>query len=367
MPPADVQALLYKVYTAAYRIQDLAGTLQPDKWKVSDQDRASFVQTLNALRSALEALEKPRSDFHSHPEDAALGRAALTALKALQPQIDQFVAALAQSPDAAAAADYKQPAADLAGFASQLEPYVAYLEAKELPPSGKGGTVELKTEEVHVAAPSPPITFTSAEKPPLAPTELKALLDQVYVPEYRLKDLLGQENTEHWAASHAERGAFNDARAALETRLAEFEKWRGQWAESPENLEDAFQAYVALGDLFGSLDAVTDRISHYDGAQTADNYRAPGQEMAAVRDKLLPYVTYLLRYHDQTVQDFRHNLAACESQLSYAMRPQTQAAVPMKNVLPVFQGRRQAKRDNHRREPARAPAKRPSKPPGSTE
>jgi len=362
MPSGEVQAQLYKIYAAAYRIQDLAGTLHPDQWKVSDQDRASFAQTLNALRSRLEALEKPRGDFYNHPDDAALGRQTLAALKALRPQIDQFVAALAQSPDAAAAADYKQPAEDLAGFESQLEPYVAYLEAKELPPAGKAGAVELKTEEIHAAAPTPPITFTSAEKPPLSPAELKELLHQAYVPEYRLKDLLGQENTEHWSASQQERDAFNDARETLQSRLAEFEKWRGQFAEYPESLEDAFQAYVTLGNVLGPLDVVADRISHDESPQMGDNYRAPGRQMAAIQEKLLPYVTYLLRYHDQTLQAFRHNLAACEKQLSYAMRPQTQAAVPMKNVLPVFQGRRRAMRENHRRKPARAPVKTPSKP-----
>ena len=345
--PNDVRALLYKIYTTAYRVTDLAATLQPSSLKISDQDRVTLGQKLDALRAALAALEKPRGEFYNHPESEILGRETLVALKTLLPQVDDFKTALAKSADAAQPNDYQQPAADLAALASQLEPYVNYLEASAASPAAtaRAGGAEMKTEEIQAPTAFVPITSTSTVKPPLDPNELKQLLYKAYVPAFRIKDLLGQERPERWHASEAEQGAFNSARQALEQRLAEFDTLRGQFVRNPQSLEDAFQTYRALWSVLPPLETVSRSVGQNADPQAGAEYRKRGQEMAEVREKLEPYINYLLKYHDQTVQTSQQNLIACENQLGYAMRPRAEAAVPMKNIIPVFQGARVRERE----------------------
>lgn len=360
MDPNDVRALLYKIYTSAYRLTDLASTLQLANLKISDQDRAALQQKLDNLRAALATLEKPRAEFYNNPASDTLGRQTLSALKALLPQLQDFETTLAQSAGAAQAKDYQQPAADLATLANRLEPYVSYLEAGSTPPApaasappatattratatAPGAGAEIKTEEIQVSKAPVPLTSASTERPPLNPAELKQLLYKAYVPAFRVKDLLNQEQPERWRASTADQTAFNEARQVLEKRLVDLETWRGQFAESPQSLEDAFQTYRALWNLLEPIGTVSRIVGQDEDAKEGAEYHDRGQEMADVGEKLVPYITYLARYHDQTVQMFQENLMACENQLGYAMRPRAEAAVPMKNVIPVFQGRRRTR------------------------
>ena len=98
------------------------------------------------------AVKKSRDDFYGSPADAELGRATVAAIQALLPELGNFINALKSSPGTASAKDYEQASADLSGLESQLEPYVAYLEAKENAP-GKPGAA-LQTEEVNAAPPA---------------------------------------------------------------------------------------------------------------------------------------------------------------------------------------------------------------------
>lgn len=351
MSPSDVRALLYKIYEARYRITDLTGTLPLDKSKVSDQDRAALTDKANSLRSVAAAVEKPRSDFYSHPEDLDLGRATVSALHSLLVQLDDFKAALEASPGAPAAADYQQSGADLATLTHQLEPYVAYLEAKEQPPASTGtGSGGLETEVVRPAEASAPLTGNSAEKPPLDDAQLKAVLYQAYMPAFRLRDLLSQEHPDSWKASEAQRNAFHDASQALGERLAELEKWRTQFEAHPESIEAAFEVYASLGKLTEPADTVGHLVSQYQDSKLGDEYLNRAQQVANFRDQIEPYLSYLLGTYDHQTGTVERNFRACENELSYAMRPNRPAPISMKNVNPIFQGhprRRRAKSAEH--------------------
>src|SRR5215472_14860622 len=48
-----VSDLLRKIYNSAYRVTDLLGLLQVDKWKTSDAERKSVDATLEMLRADL--------------------------------------------------------------------------------------------------------------------------------------------------------------------------------------------------------------------------------------------------------------------------------------------------------------------------
>ena len=59
----------------------------------------------------------------------------------------------------------------------------------------------------------------------------------------------------------------------------------------------------------------------------------------------LCHLAALLHNQDDVLLATENNLAACQNQLSFAMRGKTAPAKPMKNVLPEFKGRR-VKRSN---------------------
>jgi hypothetical protein len=333
MSSTEVQALLYKIYAAGYRITDLTGSLPLDKWKLSDQDRAALTEKSDSLRAGLAAVEKPRSEFYSHPDDRGLGRATVSALQTLSLRLDDFQTALEASPGASAASEYRESAAELAKLTQQLEPYVAYLEAKAF--AGEGA---LETEVVRPAAASPPLTGTSAAQPPLSTGQVKAVLDQAYEPASRLRDLLSQEHPSAWKASDAERNAFHDASHVLAQRLDELDKWRTQFEAHPDSLEAAFEVYASLGKLSEPANTVGHLVSQYENPTVGNEYLHHAQQVANFRDQLEPYLGYLLSAFDHQTGTVERNFRACETELSYAMRPSQAPATPMRNVNPVFQG-----------------------------
>ncbi|HEY6292113.1 MAG TPA: hypothetical protein VI455_11225 [Terriglobia bacterium] len=337
MEPAQAQALIYKVYTATFRVGDLASTLQPDQWKLDDQQQAAFAQKLASLRAALAAVEKPRAEFYNHPADLELGHATLSALQALSLPLDDFIKTLADSPGAAAAKDFQQAAGDLADLRHQIEAYVAYLEAKIQPPAGGGPA--LQTEQVTEPAAAAPITVQAAEKPPLSQEELKALLYKAYTPSFRMRDLLQQEHPENWRASDAERSSYRDASEALTGSLADLAKWRDQLADHPESLEAAFEVYASLGKVVEPADAVGHQVAQYDDPKTGAEYLERAQQVAGVRTQLEPYLDYLLSYHDRSVGTVERDFVSCEKELSSTMGLATPAAASMNNILPAFKGR----------------------------
>jgi hypothetical protein len=344
MSSSEVQALLYKIYAAGYRVADLTGALPLDQWKLSDQERAALTQKADSLRAAWTAADKPRSEFYTHPDDLELGRATVSGLRSLSEQLDGFEAALEASPGAPATSDYRQSAAEVATLTHQLEPYVAYLEAKEQPPASAGA---LQTEVVHAAEASPPLTGTSAAKPPLDTDQVKAVLYKAYVPAFRLRDLLSQEHPDAWKTSDAQRTAFHDASQALGERLAELEKWRSQFEAHPESLQAAFEVYASLGKLTEPADTVGHLVSQYENPKVGDEYLDRAQQVADFRDQLEPYLGYLLGTYDEQTGTVERNFKACESELTYAMRPNRPAAIPMRNVNPVFKGHPRTRRVAH--------------------
>jgi hypothetical protein len=338
MPPADAQAILYKIYAANFRVGDLTASLGIGQWKLPDQDRAALAQKAETLRAAVATVEKARNDFYNHPEDSGLAGAATSAIQWLLPKIDDFAAALANTPGASNAKDYQQAAADLRTLNQKLEPYAAYLEAKNQPPPAPGG-VTVETEVIKPSAAQPPITVAAPEKSPLNNEQLKTLLYQAYVPAFRLKDMLSQEHPDTWKIPAAERTLYNDSAQALEKRLADLASWRDQLEAHPESLDAAFQTYAALGKISEPAGIVGHIVSQYGDPKDGSEYAEKARQVAEFRDQIEPYVGYLLRRHDEAIGTVERNFVRCETELTSVMRPTTVAAEPMKNVLPVFKGR----------------------------
>ena len=337
MAPADVQALLYKIYGVTFRIGDLAGSLQTDKWNLSTADRAAFAAKSEALRGALATAEKARSDFYNHPDDAGLAQTTSSDLQAVNPKLDDFVAALSGTPGATSAPQFKQAGDDLKALDGHLDPYVAYLTAKSQPGAAPGG-VALETENITTPETAEALKSGVVEAAP-DQEQLKTMLYKAYVPAFRLKDMLAQEHADQWHASQADRAAFDAAAKTLSDRIADLEKWRDQFESHPDSLEAAFETYASLGKLVAPADVVGRLVGQYGNAAIGAEYGQRAEQLEESSDQIEPYLDYLLRHHDHTSGSIERAFVACESQLGYAMRPGVQQAVSMKNINPVFQGR----------------------------
>jgi hypothetical protein len=220
-----------------------------------------------------------------------------------------------------------------------LQPYVLYLRAK-----AEAGLAPIPGVETEVIQPSTtPMailpTDISGPPPPMRPEQLKQVLYKMYVPTYRIQDVLTHEQPENLKASEAERASFSQARATLQAKLAEFEKVRNQFAASLASPDLAFQTYVSALSVQDPLEQVSQSLSTMEKTKLADEFRQRGRELIAAQQELVPYISYFVNRWDRAAQMFQSNLAACEKQLNYAMHFHTQAATPLPNVNPEFQGR----------------------------
>ena len=338
LEPAQLRDLLQRIYVVTFRFTDLVGILQPDKWKMDDAARQSFNQTLETVRGQLKTLDENRTQFLEKPENLDLAGKTDAAITALFPNLDVVAADVTQYDNPAQGTQYKQPGDQLRELQKSLHPYVLYLrtraEAALAPIPGVQTEVIQPTTTPKAILP----TDISGPPPPMQPEQLKQILYRMYVPTYRIQDVLSHEQPENLKASEAERASFSQARGMLQAKLAEFEKVRNQFAASPASADLAFQTYVSALSVQDPLVQVSHSLSTQGETKLADEFRQRGRELLAAQQELVPYISYFLNRWDRAVQMFQGNLAACEKQLNYAMHFRTQAATPLPNVNPEFQG-----------------------------
>jgi hypothetical protein len=338
LEPAQLRDLLHRINVVAFRFTDLVGILQPDKWKMDDAARQSFNQTVETVHGQLKTLDENRTQFLEKPENLDLADKTDASITALLPGIEAVAAAVTQYDGPAQGTQYKQPGDQLRELQKSLQPYVLYLragaEAAFAPIPG------VQTEVIQPAATPKAIlpTDISGPAPPMPPEQLKQILYKMYVPAYRIQDVLSHEQPGNLKGSEAERASFNQALGALQAKLAEFEKVRNQFAASPTNAELAFQTYVSALSVQVPLEQVSHSLSTQGETKLADEFRQRGRELIAAQQELVPYISYFVNRWDRAAQMFQSNLAACEKQLNYAMHFHTQPATPLPNVNPEFQG-----------------------------
>jgi hypothetical protein len=345
MSAQDARALLYKIYSASYRIADLTSSLQTGNWSISADQRSAIDQKSQALRGAVTTFETTWKGFYEQPAIAELGQTTDTQLRALLSEANAFSSSLANTPGAGAAQEYQKATTELAGLEGRLGPYVAYLTAKEQPPGR--GRAAISTEVIQPAAAAAPLSGAATEQLPLNEQELKGLMYKAYVPAFRLRDLLKQEHPESWKLSEAERTAYGESSEMLSKDLADLAKWRGELEDHPRSLEAAFEVYALLGKIGPPADSVSGIVARHDSAALGAEYARRALEVAELRSQLEPYLGYLLRVYDEQAGTVQQNFNACEQELGFAMRPSRPAAVPMKNIVPVFKGRRRSRAPNH--------------------
>ena len=338
LEPTQVRDLLQRIYVVTFRFTDLLGILQADKWNMDDAARQSFNQRLETVRGQLKTLDETRTQFLEKPENPDLAGKTDASIAALLPNMEAVAAAVTQYGDPAQGTSYKQPADQLRDLQKSLQPYVLYLRAK-----AEADLAPIPGVETEVVQPSrTPMailpTDVSGPPPPMRPEQLKQVLYRMYVPTYRIQDVLSHEQPQNLKAPEAERASFRQARDTLQAKLAEFEKVRNQFAASLASPDLAFQTYVSALNVQDPLEQVSHSLSTQGETKLADEFRQRGRELIAAQQELVPYIGYFVSRWDRAAQMFQNNLAACEKQLNYAMHFHTQPATPLPNVNPEFQG-----------------------------
>ncbi|GEM_PF-1276813 len=349
MTPGQAKALLDKLFLTESRIKDLMGTLQTTFWKTTDAEHQNIDQSISSAQQKVQDLERWRYQFYYHLDNLADGQKAQAAVESLQPVVASIGAAVVTYQGSAAGNQFLRASQDLARVADQLKPYITEMEARMkelLSPAAKapGGGPALETEVIKAQPNIKPLTSVITQPPPLSAPQVKQLLYSVYVPAFRIKDLLSQEQPEKWKAPAAGENAFNASRQDLLKSLANLERWRSLFSEHPTDLNSGFQTYVSIDRVLEPLEGVILRVAQYESPRAAANYQKAASGLRAQEDDLLPYLTFLFTHHDQAVQMYLTDLTNCQNQLGFAMHGLRPQATSMKNVLPQFQGRNVRKR-----------------------
>lgn len=344
--PDQAKAALKGVFLTEARLNDLLGLLKPDQWKMHEAERELLNVRLQNAEAGLKTLEKSRYQFLYNIGKTDLGEQVVSSIGSVIPGIEGVGSSVAQYEDAASASGFQQAASQLAGYQKTLTGYLASLKAKyeaELaaPAAGAHAGAGLETEHIETPAVAPPPVRTLAvATPPLTGAQVKQILQKVYVSEYRVRDLLGQEQPARWKAPPAERQLALQARAELLERLSNLEKWRQQFSEHPAHMYEAFQTYLAINSIFHPLRVFGREAGKYESENMASAYERRAVDMEAQMNGLVPYIGFILQHADDGLDTYRSDLASCQNQLGYAMHQSLQRPVGMKNIVPVFQGRR---------------------------
>jgi len=213
--------------------------------------------------------------------------------------------------------------------------------AGEPAPAAEPSTPLLPTEKVEATKPAPADqTAAPAAEGEMAPAQVKELLHSTWLTEYRINDLLTQVKPEEWKMAESTLDSFQGTFQALRRQLQNLEEWRGQFDTRPDSAYLAYQTYAAISGVLPRLDGVARSISQHENPSFGAQYSQAGNKLFDLQQTLGTYLGFLLRGQDEVLYALQSNLAACHTELSYAMQGKTQRATPMTNVRPEFKGRR---------------------------
>lgn len=220
-----------------------------------------------------------------------------------------------------------------------------------------------ETETVDVSRPgqasAPATTETAATA-----AQLKELSHKLWLAEFRINDLLTEVHPERWKLSDVARGSFNQTLSALRDQLKALDGWRIQLDDRPDSIYLGFMTYAAINAALPRLDAVSRIITQRENASLGAQFSQAGNQLFDLQQALQPHLAALLQNQDEILLATQNNVAACQNQLSLAMRGKTAPAKPMKNILPEFKGWRVRRSKDNAAQPASPqPAAPPATPP----
>jgi hypothetical protein len=164
------------------------------------------------------------------------------------------------------------------------------------------------------------------------------LLHKMWLAEYRVSDLLSQVHPDKWKIPDAARNSFEQTLSSLQSSIANFEDWRGQFAKRPDSMYLGYKTYASVNAILPRLDGVARSMAKNENASIAAQFSQAENLLFDAQQALEPYLSFLLKNQDGLVYAAQTNLASCQNELGYALHNRAGKAVPMKNINPAFKG-----------------------------
>ena len=217
-------------------------------------------------------------------------------------------------------------------------------QSAPVPASNNQTQENIETEKVKIpdSLQTPPVIFAS-QPGYMTPAQSREMLNKLWQAESRVKDLLTQVHLERWKISDASRAAVQRDLDMLSRNLAALEESRQQFAGRVDSEYLGFETYASISQVLPPLSTLAQAASRYQDFALAGEFNQAWNDMLTMQQALKPYLSFLLRNHDQTFLIMESNLASCQNQFA-SRRESEEHAVPMKNIPPVFKGRRRTQK-----------------------
>lgn len=210
------------------------------------------------------------------------------------------------------------------------------------------GTVpsdQIQTETIKVpeAVQAPPRSM--ANQPGyMEPTQTHQLLAKLWQAEARVKDLAAQVHPEKMKMPAAELPGFNSNLDALRRGLASLEEGRQKFDVRVDSEYLGFETYAGISEVLPPLERLAVLLSRHNNPSLEGEFNQSWNDMLTLRQALKPYLSFLLRNHDEIFAMMETNLAGCQNELGYKNYKAGASPRYMRNVLPHFRGGRADKK-----------------------
>ena len=174
----------------------------------------------------------------------------------------------------------------------------------------------------------------------MEPAQTHQLLIKLWQTEARVQDLATQLDPQQLKMAPAEVAEFNRNLDTLKRSLASMEQSRQMFDSRVDSEFLGFETYAGISEVLPSIERLTTAISHHNNPSVEGELRQAWNDLLTMRQSLKPYLSFLLRNHDQIFATMETNLAGCQNELGYKNYKANGSPTNMRNVLPEFKGRR---------------------------
>ena len=204
---------------------------------------------------------------------------------------------------------------------------------------------QLQTETIKVPEDIQAPPRSMANQPGyMEPAQTHQLLAKLWQAEARVKDLTTQIHPEKLKLPPVALAGFNSNLDMLRRNLAALEKSRGLFDGRVDSEYLGFETYAGISEVLPPLERLAVMLSRHNNPSLEGEFNQAWNDMLTMRQSLKPYLSFLLRNHDQIFVTMETNLAGCQNELGYKNYKANGSPRYMRNVLPDFKGGRAHKK-----------------------
>jgi hypothetical protein len=209
--------------------------------------------------------------------------------------------------------------------------------------TAQGDQIQTETIKVPESMQAPPKSM--ANQPGyMEPAQTHQLLTKLWQAEERVRDLTSQIHPDQMKMSPGVTASFKGHLDMLRRSLDSLEKSRSMFDSRVDSDYLGFETYAGISEVLPVLERLTVIVSRYNNPSLEGELNQAWNDMLTMRQSLKPYLTFLLRNHDQIFATMEMNLAGCQNELGYKNYNSNGPTKYMRNVLPNFKGRRVPKK-----------------------